>query len=282
MVFSGKIAAAALAVSLGLSGCATTDGGGWSGQKTVSTVLGAVGGALLGNQIGSGSGRAIATILGALSGGVLGEWIGSLLDDRDKQALAVSTQQALESGKTVQWRSDHSGAQVRIREVSNKTVQQQTQVKRSPAIAKADNLTVLNQPYRAVRSANMRAAPNTRAEKVGGFRSGQSFTALGKTQNDWVAVGRKGVLVGYVYAPLVAPATQLQADASTDLDNISVAQAGSQGFDLDALEPAQPVTEQVAVQTVCRTMQYDVNTPQGQESKTVNACQAVDGAWDIG
>jgi len=280
MGFPRKIAAVTLAGSLGLSGCATTDG--WSGQKTVSTMLGAVGGALLGNQIGSGSGRAIATILGALSGGVLGEWIGSLLDDKDKQALAASTQQALASGETVQWTSEHSGAQVRIREMSNKTVAQQAQVKRSPVIAKADNLAVLNQPYRAVKSANLRAAPDTRAEKVGGFRTGQSFTALGKTQNDWVAVGRKGVLVGYVYAPLVAPVAQAQADAATDLDNISVAQVGSQGFDLDALEPAQPVTEQVAVQTVCRTMQYEVKTAQGQESKTVDACQAVDGAWDIG
>jgi len=281
MVFSRKIAAVVLAGSLGLSGCATTDGG-WSGQKTISTVVGVVGGALLGNQIGSGSGRTIATILGAFSGGVLGEWIGSLLDDRDKQALAVSTQQALASGETVQWRSEHSDAQVQIREVSKQTVAKQAEVRRSAVIAKADNLTVLNQPYRAVKSVNMRAAPNTRAEKVGGFRSGQSFTALGKTQDDWVAVGRKGVLVGYVYAPLVVPVTQTQADQATDLDSISLAQAGSQGFDLDALEPAQPVTEQVAVQTICRTMQYDVKTAQGQESKTINACQAVDGAWDIG
>jgi len=280
MGFPRKIVAITLAGSLGLSACATTDG--WSGQKTVSTVLGVAGGALLGNQFGSGSGRAIATILGALSGGVLGEWIGSRLDERDKQALAASTHQALASGETVQWTSDHSGAQAQIREVSHKTVEQQAQLKRSPVIAKADNLAVLNQPYRALRSANLRAAPDTRAEKVGGFRVGQSFTALGKTQNDWVAVGRKGVLVGYVYAPLVAPVAQAQTDAATDLDNISVAQAGSQGFDLDALEPAQPVTETVAVQTVCRTMQYEVKTAQGQESKTVDACQAVDGAWDIG
>jgi len=281
MVFPRKLAVVALAGAVGLSGCATTDGG-WSGQKTVSTVLGAVGGALIANQIGSGSGRTVATILGALSGGALGEWIGSLLDDKDKQALAASTQQALASGQTVQWKSDHSDASAAIRTISSKTVEQQAQVKRSPVIAKANNLAVLNQPYRATRSANLRAAPATNAAKVGGFRARQSFTALGKTPNDWVAVGRKGVLVGYVYAPLVAPVAQAQADAATDLDSITVAQADSQGFDLDALEPARPVTEQVAVQTVCRTMQYDVATAQGQESKTVDACQTADGAWDIG
>jgi len=281
MVFSRKIVAVALAGSVGLSGCATTDGA-WGGQQTAGAVLGAVGGALLGNRIGSGSGRTVATILGALSGGALGQWIGGLLDDRDKQAVANSTRQALESGQTVQYQSDHSDASVAIRPVSSKTVSQQAQVKRSPVIAKADNLAVLNQPYQAVRSANLRAAPDTGAQKVGGFQAGQSFTALGKTQNDWVAVGRKGVLVGYVYAPLVAPVQQAQADTATDLDSITVAQAGSQGFDLDALEPALPVTEQVAVQTTCRTMQYDVKTGQGQESKTVNACQTVDGTWDIG
>jgi len=243
MNFFGKTASVSLMVALVLGGCAATDGS-WNERKTVSTVLGAVGGALLGNQVGSGSGRTIATIFGALSDGVLGEWIASRLDDRDKQALAVSTEQALTSGKTVQWQSEHSGASAKIREVSSKTVVRDAQLKRSPVVAKTNNLAVLNQQYQAVKSANLRAAPDARSEKVGGLRVGQSFTALGKTQNDWLAVGRKGVLVGYVHAPLAASLATAQSNVATDLDSIS--------------------------------------TAQGQESKTVNACQAADGAWDLG
>lgn len=282
MEFSRKLTAVALAGALGLAGCATTDGSGWGSKQTWGTVLGTVGGALIGSQIGGGSGRTVAIILGALAGGALGNWVGNNLDEKDKQALAVSTQQSLESGKAVTWESEHSGASAVIRPVSSTTVTQQAQIKRAPVIAKTDNLNVLNQSYYAVKSANLRAAPNPSAEKVGGFRAGQSFTALGKTQNDWIAVGRQGVLVGYVHAPLVLPVAQAQADQATDLDSITVAQADSQGFDLDALAPAKAVTEDVAVQTTCRTMSYELKTAKGQESKTVDACQSVDGAWQIG
>ena len=283
MYVSRKLLTLALAGSLGLAGCATTDGSGWGSKQTWGTVLGTVGGALIGSQIGGGSGRTVAIILGALAGGALGNWIGGNLDERDQQALAASTQQSLESGKTVHWESGHSGASAVIQPVSSTTVTQQARVKRAPAIAKADNLSVLGQSsYYAVKSANLRAAPDAAAEKVGGFAAGQSFTALGKTQSNWVAVGRKGVLIGYVHAPLVAPVAQAKADQATDLDSISVAQAGSQGFDLDTFEPANPVNEQVAVQTTCRKMKYDVKTSQGQESKTVDACQSVDGTWQIG
>lgn len=277
-----KLATVALIGALGLSGCATTDGGGWGSKQTWGTVIGTVGGALLGSQIGGGSGRTLAIIAGALAGGVLGNWIGDNLDEKDRQALAASTQQSLESGKAVNWSSDHSGASAVIRPVSSKTVTQQTKVKRSPVIAKAEQLSVINQTYQATKSVNLRAAPAASADKVGGFSAGQTFTALGKTPDNWIAVGRKGVIVGYVHAPLVGPVAQAKADQATDLDSITVAQASSQGFDLDAFEPAKPVTEEVAVNTTCRTMQYELKTAKGKESKTVDACQAVDGAWQIG
>lgn len=280
MALSKKLVIATLIGALGVSGCANM--GEWGSKQTWGTVIGTVGGALLGSQIGGGSGRTIAIILGALAGGALGNWIGDNLDERDREALAVSTQQSLETGRTVNWESDHSGASAVIRPVSSKTVTQEAQVKRAPVIAKAENLTVLNQSYHALRSVNLRAAPDTKAEKVGGFQAGQTFTALGKTPNNWIAVGRKGVLVGYVHAPLAAPVTVAKADQATDLDSITVAQAGQQGFDLDTFEPASPVTETVAVQTTCRTMSYELTTEKGTESKTVDACQAVDGAWQIG
>ena len=153
---------------------------------------------------------------------------------------------------------------------------------RAPKIATVQNMAVINQPYRAIKSVNLRAAPGTGAEKVGGFLEGQTFTALGRTDNDWIAVGRKGVTVGYVYAPLVGPVPTTQAkDAPTDLDAISTESASAQGFDLDAIEPSAAVSEQVAVKTTCRTVDYRVKTADGEESKTVDACQSADGAWQL-
>lgn len=280
-MITGKKALAVLTITaVGMTGCATT--GEWGSKQTLGSVVGVVGGALLGSQIGGGAGRTVAMIVGALAGGALGNWIGSNLDKKDQETLAASTQQALESGKTAAWKSEHSGASATIKPLSSKQVTQDATVKRSVKIARADNMTVINQPYRAVSSVNLRAAPDANADKVGGFTAGQSFAAIGKTTNNWIAVGRKGVTVGYVHAPLVAPVAIAKADKATDLDSISVAQAQSQGFDLDTIEPSSPVVEKVAVQTTCRTVQYDLKTATGKESKTVDACQAVDGAWQIG
>lgn len=46
-----------------------------SGNSTAGTLIGGAVGALLGNQIGSGSGRAAATVLGAVGGAVAGNQI---------------------------------------------------------------------------------------------------------------------------------------------------------------------------------------------------------------
>src|SRR5690606_29630502 len=230
MVGSKKAVAAALVASVFATGCATTDGGGWGNKQTMGSIFGGLAGALAGSQIGSGSGRTIAMIAGTLAGGLLGNWIGSNLDEKDRQDLAASTQKALESGDTVAWSSGHSGAKATIKPVSSKTVTQQATVKRSAKIVQARDLQVINEPWQAVSSANLRAAPSTSAEKVGGFAVGQTFTALGRTDNNWIAVGRKGVTVGYVHAPLVKPVATAKADQATDLDSISVAQAESQGF----------------------------------------------------
>lgn len=282
-MFRARWTATLTLTAVALAGCQTTGSGVLGGsQQQWGSVLGAVGGALVGSQIGGGSGRTIAVILGALAGGVLGNQIGAHLDERDREALAIRSQDALASGEAVQWASAHSGATGTIRPVASRVVEQDAQVRRSPRIARVDNLSVINQPYTAVKSANLRAAPSTGAEKVGGFRVGQSFTALGRTGNDWIAVGRHGTTVGYVHAPLVAPVAQAKAGQATDLDSLTVGAATQQGFDLDAIQPATPVTEKVLVQTTCRTLEYEVNTKDGQQRQSVDACQGADGAWQLG
>ncbi|TVO65979.1 SH3 domain-containing protein [Denitromonas ohlonensis] len=270
----------ATSIALGVGGCATNGEGGMS-KQTMGSVLGAVGGAILGSQVGKGSGRNLAILAGALAGGALGNWLGAKLDERDRQALAASTQDALDSGRTVAWQSTHSGASATIAPVSSKTVSSQQTIRRAPKIATVQNMAVINQPYQAIKSSNLRAEPGTQGEKVGGFLAGQTFTALGRTDNDWIAVGRKGVTIGYVYGPLVGPVPMQAKDAPTDLDAISADTASAQGFDLDSIEPSAAVTEQVAVKTTCRTVDYRVKTADGEESKTVDACQSADGAWQL-
>lgn len=274
---------AVLAAVLVVGGCAAP-GGQEQGlsKQTLGTVIGSVGGALIGSRIGGGSGRTAAVIAGALAGGALGNWIGGNLDERDRQALAARTQQALDSGAPMTWQSEHSGASATITPGESKTVTRETTVRRSPKVVAVAGMRVIDEPYQASKSANLRAAPTTDAGKVGGLAVGQTFTAVGRTENNWIAVGRKGTTVGYVHGSLVGPATPAASDTATDLDSISVAAAQEQGFDLDAFEPAAPVSETVAVRTTCRTVSYEVKTASGQEQKTVDACRSADGAWQLG
>jgi surface antigen len=95
-----------VAVTLALGAC---DG---SGQKqTVGTILGGVGGAILGSQVGSGSGQIIAVAIGTLAGTMLGSEIGKSLDKADQAAMANAEQQAHTApvGQTIAWNNPDSG-----------------------------------------------------------------------------------------------------------------------------------------------------------------------------
>lgn len=295
MNFAKKAGALLLTTSIAIAaGCANLSENQWVNKEHIGTLVGVTAGVLIGSQVGNGSGRSAAMIAGALAGGYLGKTIGAKLDDRDRQALAQQTQQALQfsqDGQSSQWTSPHSGATATITPVKTETVQRQVAVKRAPKVQPVANMTLLNQPYRAVKSANVRNAPDLNAEKVAGLPVDTTFTAIGRTQNDWIMVGRRGVTIGYVYAPLVeqvkaAPAStsasQAVADTATDLDSLDLASAASKGIDLDAIDlDAVPLEQTVAAKTTCRTLNYQVTAQGSQESQNVQACQAADGAWEL-
>lgn len=283
----------ATALSLGAAialsaGCADMAQNEWLNQENVGALAGAAVGVLVGSQVGGGSGRTAAMIAGALAGGMLGKTIGAKLDQRDREALAVQTQQALDfsrDGQPTTWTSDHSGASAQITPAGTRSQSREVAVKRSAQIQAVPNMTLLNKPYQATQSANVRSAPSTDADKVGGLSVGSTFTAIGRTDNDWIMVGRRGVSIGYVYAPLVKPASTpaktagtQAAQPATDLDALDVASAKQQGFDLDSISV---VDEKIVAQTTCRTVNYSVNAQGSQETQTVQACQAADGAWEL-
>lgn len=278
-----------LGACIGLSaGCANMSQNEWMNKENIGTLAGAAAGVLIGSQVGSGSGRTAAMMVGALAGGMLGKSIGAKLDERDRQALALQTQQVLNNsldGQASTWTSGHSGASAQITPVSTEIRSRTVAVKRTAQVQPVPNMQLLNKPYRALKSANVRSAPSTSAEKVGGLASGSTFTAIGRTDNDWIMVGRQGVSIGYVYAPLVAAAgsqttasTAQPVAPATDLDAMDVASAKEQGFDLDS---PSLVEEQVTAQTTCRTVNYNMTSKGANDQQTVEACQAADGAWEL-
>jgi len=85
--------------------------GGGVNKQDVGTVAGAIGGGIIGSNIGKGKGAIAATIGGALLGGMLGSNIGRSLDNADRAAAEQNAYRALETGQPGQslpWRGQNA------------------------------------------------------------------------------------------------------------------------------------------------------------------------------
>ncbi|MBN9542894.1 MAG: glycine zipper 2TM domain-containing protein [Alphaproteobacteria bacterium] len=82
-------------------------------RQHVATGLGAIGGGILGSNIGKGKGRMVGAALGALGGAAFGNWMGEHLDPKDQQTHINTTQRSLENARTNQqigWDDPDTGA----------------------------------------------------------------------------------------------------------------------------------------------------------------------------
>lgn len=102
------VMALVLAATLSLSACQTDQ---WGQKQGVGTLVGAGGGALLGNQFGKGTGNVVMTALGAVAGGWLGNEIGASLDNADRAAMNQAQYRAYDApvGETITWNNPQNG-----------------------------------------------------------------------------------------------------------------------------------------------------------------------------
>ena len=111
-----KAIAALLVTALIAAGCA--DG---RQKESAGTILGGIGGAILGAQVGGGSGRLIATAVGTLAGAFIGNQVGVSLDKADQAAMvkAETHAQTAPIGQPITWNnpdSGHSGSITPVRD----------------------------------------------------------------------------------------------------------------------------------------------------------------------
>ena len=83
--------------------------GGMGPKQSGGALVGAAAGGLIGNQFGSGGGKAAATLLGVLIGGYAGSSIGQSMDNIDRQYAAQASYNALQSGQPMQWQNPQTG-----------------------------------------------------------------------------------------------------------------------------------------------------------------------------
>ena len=79
----------------------------------LGSAIGGVAGGILGNQIGSGSGRTLATVGGVIAGAVVGNAIYQGMQRADELRVARALE-TTPSGQTVSWRNPDTGAHYRV------------------------------------------------------------------------------------------------------------------------------------------------------------------------
>ncbi len=273
-----------LSGSIAMTGCAQLG----VTKQQAGTVIGGVAGALVGSQFGKGNGKILSTILVGTAGAYLGNRIGASLDEKDKQALALETQQSLNiaeatnSTNSVVWKSQHSGATAQIKQGTSYEKEKAVDVKRVASIQAVPSMKLIQAPYTSMKNANVRAAPSMGGDTIGSLKTGTEFTAVGST-GDWILVGRKGVTVGYVHNSLVVPTAQAIAKKvtpSVNLDEMNVtASADTKGFDLDSIPTT---TAQVAATSTCRPVSISLKAADGTtQDDNSTYCKSSNGTWEL-
>ena len=79
-------------------------------------VIGAAGGAVIGNRTASPENRGIATVIGAVVGGIAGKALGDSIDNRDRACMGQAFEMAT-VGQPVRWRNSTAGVDYIVKPV---------------------------------------------------------------------------------------------------------------------------------------------------------------------
>ncbi|MEQ8961053.1 MAG: SH3 domain-containing protein, partial [Coleofasciculus sp. C2-GNP5-27] len=265
-------------------------------NQTLGTIMGAGLGGLLGSQFGSGKGKLVGVALGSILGAYLGKELGTLLDEREKQAVGKQTTIALASakdGETIQWNNPDTGAKAQITPSNTVSRNREIALVRKRDVLTPVNMTVIGRTYIVTKTANLRAGPGTGNPVVGSLKTGERFQAIGSVRNgEWVVVGEKNRVAGYVYGQLVGDAPALANITAVDLDARPMTDqqpALRKSINLDEIKKNEAVNldaegliaENIAVQQKCRDMSVQVEKAGESAFNSFQACKSADGAWEL-
>ena len=96
-------------LAISLSACQSAQN---APKQTLGTLMGAGVGALIGSQVGGGKGQLAAVVIGTLGGAYLGSEIGKSLDQADRMYMERNAQDTLEYSKVgamSSWKNPDSG-----------------------------------------------------------------------------------------------------------------------------------------------------------------------------
>lgn len=259
-------------------------------KREIGTGIGAVAGAIIGSQFGKGSGRTAAVLVGGLLGSWIGNSIGNYLDKKDQEALMRQSAEMInrQNGETAVWESDHSGSSATIKTSNSEKKQKKVKVVKVKKVDTTPRLELIGETYVSTASSNVRHAPNKSGQVISGLKNGEKFTAVGKTDNDWVLVAKNNITVGYVYGSLVKQSSSNNnqpirdgAISLDDIDEVAISNANKskqEGINLDKIDLEEA---SVATETECKNVSMDIKSEKGETTESFETCKGSDGAWEI-
>ncbi|WP_324769434.1 SH3 domain-containing protein [Pokkaliibacter plantistimulans] len=198
----------------------------------------------------------------------------------DQLALAQVTLRVVQQRQPAVWINKRKDIRVAVEHLLDSQYDSSATLRHVEGITPPTELTLLNVPFWANSGdgANIRSAPTTDARVITILRLGATFDALGETPEHWLAVGRDGVLVGYISADLAGLVSYPLSTAETDLDALT----GT--LEKDDTREFHFKDEQVQQTTVkmsmgCQTLEFGISTPLAKKIKHMRVCQTASGAW---
>jgi len=197
---------------------------------------------------------------------------GDLAQD-DADAISREGAKALDkgtAGKAVEWRNPKTGVQAVFIPGDPVLEKRKMTASLNEGVAQPSDLEIIGGPYKSRHNVNVRSAPGIENPVVGRLKTGEQFTAVGRSHSlAWILVAKEGQVVGYVYEPLVAPV----AGPAPELREARMEETSGD---------EKPASGTILAATPCRNLAYDVTTGDGQRSRAeLRACKTGDGAWEI-
>jgi uncharacterized protein YgiM (DUF1202 family) len=235
-------------------------------SKTESgAMIGAVAGAAIGAAVSDDKGK--GAVIGAVAGGLVGAGVGKMLDERDRQRLAQSTEKTIVTGAPEKWSNPQTGvqAQTTVKETVAKQEQRQIPVLKDK-VQQVPPLEFIGEDYVATNTVNVRGGPGADYVVVGELQAGQVTRVVGKvTGADWYMISKDNVGSGFVSSGLLKPAgtaTMAKAPQAPAAPAPGVSQAT------------------VAATKECRVVTQQVTKNGQTSSQDVKACRGPNG-WEI-
>ncbi|GJL81625.1 MAG: hypothetical protein DHS20C01_12590 [marine bacterium B5-7] len=235
-------------------------------NENVTRAIGSVAGALLGTQIGGGSGKIAAIAVGTLAGYWLGGKFSESLNNADRVGIAGATERAIQSGQTTSWSNPDTGTRTRVMVKDEPYVNRSRSSNKLASLDQLPPIEFANSYYEPTVNINVRGGPNTDYQILHTLKKGTSVPVIGRVvDSNWLLIANNGTADGFVYGPLM--------ELTDDTDQVGNAVR-------DSMDKGLSSERYQVVDSTCRKVTQEVMLKDGaKDTHSFTVCRQNDGNW---